>query len=251
MTAPAPPVLAPDAFRVWRGFRAPAMTVPAFFERLSKVFVPATVLMQIDAGLDAYVPTVLAGLPDKPDEVPDETAILLWDSQKTYADGFNKLAVRTYTLTHGAVYTPMSGAAFPVPFGGSLQADQPYHLTDRGADWMHGTVRHLIGGRPADVDSDSFKASIAEILTAAQQRDQPLGAIACAGEHYLVYWELEGAPPRSSAGRFSALAERTAWNHVAASQPVSLDAGLWDDWDGMNIEAGDSLNVQFRRRWER
>jgi len=33
--------------------------------------------------------------------------------------------------------------------------------------------------------------------------------------------------------------------------PASLDKGLWDSWPGMQIVSGDSLNMQFRRRWER
>ena len=139
----------PDAVRVWRGYRAPTLALPDFFQKLGTVFVPATVKMQIAAGLDGYIPSVPAGLPNKPDSVPDETAILFWDSQQTYTDGFNVLAVRTYTLTHGAVYRPPSGAEFPVVYAGALVSEQPYYLIDKPADWMHGQVSHLIGGRPA------------------------------------------------------------------------------------------------------
>ncbi|MFZ1153548.1 MAG: hypothetical protein WAN93_01445 [Solirubrobacteraceae bacterium] len=250
MSARLPAAPAPDAVRVWRGFRAQAIDIPAFYERLSTVFVPATVLMQIDAGLDGYIPTVIAGLPGKPEEVPDETAILFWDSQQTYGDGFKKLAVRTYTLTHGAVYTQSSGAGFPLPFAGELQADQPYHLAARQEDWMHGSVRHLIGARPVDVDPGRFRAQIGEVFVAAQASEL-CGAIACAGNNYVVYWELQSNQPDGSAERFAALAERTAWSHTVASRPVTLDSGLWDDWSGMNIAPGDSLNLQFQRRWER
>jgi hypothetical protein len=250
MSTLTPPALTPDAVRVWRGFRDPVIDLAAFYERLSTVFVPATVLMQIDAGLDGYIPTVLGGLPDKPDEIPDETAILFWDSQQTHADAFKKLAVRTYTLTHSAVYTASSGAGFPLLFSGELKADQPYHLVEREADWMHGSVRHLVGGRPADVEPDSFRAQLAEVLSDTPS-NAPRGAIACAGEDYVVYWELESDPPDGSAERFAALAACTAWNHTVASQPTSLDSGLWDDWAGMDIEPGDSLNLQFQRRWER
>ena len=100
----------PDAVRVWRGYRAPALPQADFFTKLGTVFVPATVKMQIAIGLDGYLPSVPAGLEGKPDTVPDETAILFWDSQGTYTAGFDTLAVRTYTLTHGAVYRPPSGA---------------------------------------------------------------------------------------------------------------------------------------------
>lgn len=235
---------------MWRGFRAPTIDLPAFYERLNTVFVPATVLMQIDAGLDAYVPTVLGGIKDKPDEVPDETAILFWDSQRTYSDAFKTLAVRTYTLTHGAVYTQGSGAGFPLPFSGTLAADQPYHLSDRGADWMHGRVRHLVGGRPADVDPDSFRSQLGEVIAAAKRRS-PAGAIACAGQDYVVYWELEGEVPDGTTETLDALAGCTTWSHTVTSRPMSLDTGLWDEWPGVQLEPGDSLNLQFQRRWER
>jgi hypothetical protein len=250
MSADASRVAAPDAVRVWRGFRAPSIDLKAFYERLNTVFVPATVLMQIDAGLDTYIPTVLAGLADKPQEVPDETAILFWDSQQTYTDGFKTLAVRTYTLTHGAVYTPSSGAGFPRPFAGQLEAEQPYLLVAHAVDWMHGSVRHLIGGRSAEMDPASFRAQIAELLVAAQASELR-GAIVCAGEDYLVYWELEGDAPDASAERFAALERLNGWSHVVASQPVALSSGLWEEWAGMSIEPGESLNLQFQRRWER
>jgi len=142
------------------------MELKDFYQRLGAVFVPATVLMQIEAGLDTYVPTVLGGLDGKPDTVPDETAILFWDSQAAYADGFERLAVRTYTLTHGAVYTSVSGAAFPHPFASQVVAEQPYNLVDSAVDWMHGgTVRHLVGSRNPEDSIDAFHAGIAAALT--------------------------------------------------------------------------------------
>lgn len=240
----------PDAVRVWRGFRAPTIELAAFYERLSTVFVPATVLMQIDAGLDCYVPTVLAGLTGKPDTVPDETAILFWDSQQTYRDGFKTLAVRTYTLTHGAVYTQSSGAGFPLAFAGELQADQPYHLSEAAADWMHGTVRHLVGARPGGLEPVAFRAGIGELLAGAGQSDLG-GAIVCVGDDYVVYWELQGEDSRGSDERLSALAARTDWSHSTTARPTPLDTTLWSEWPGMTIVAGDSLNMQFKRRWER
>jgi hypothetical protein len=238
----------PDAVRVWRGFRAPTIDLKAFYERLETVFVPSTVLMQIDAGLEGYIPSVLGGLEGKPDTVPDETAILFWESQQTYRDGFKTLAVRTYTLTHGAVYTAASGAEFPVLFAGELKANQPYNLVDQAVDWMHGTVRHLAGARPEDVDPESFRAGLAEVLSGGVGL---AGAIVCAGDDYVVYWDLRGDGPEHGPDLLPELAARTAWNHVATAQPTSLEIGLWDEWPGMEIEPGASLNMQFQRRSER
>lgn len=203
--------------------------------------------MQIEAGLDAYIPTVAAGLADKPDTAPDETAILFWDSQQTYQDGFKTLAVRTYTLTHGAVYTPASGAAFPLPFAGALAANQPYYLLDRASDWMHTPVRHLIGSRPDHTAPNDFRTQIARIVAAADL-DGLGGAIVCAGDDYLVCWQQ---PAAEASPLIDALAACTGWQTILDAAPTPLEADLWDQWPGLTIGAGTSLNLQFKRRWER
>src|SRR5262249_20709237 len=66
----------PGAVRVWRGFRLPDLELAQFYAKLGTVFVPATVLMQIDAGLQSYKPTVPAGPARKPDTRPRGTANL-------------------------------------------------------------------------------------------------------------------------------------------------------------------------------
>ncbi|HYO49443.1 MAG TPA: hypothetical protein VEW94_06295 [Chloroflexia bacterium] len=241
----------PDAVRVWRGFRAPALSLTDFFLKLNTVFVPASVEMQIKVGLDCYIPSVPAGLEGKPDVVPDETAILFWDSQQTYHDGFNTLAVRTYTLTHGAVYTPSSRADFPDLFAGTMAANQPYYLVPRPADWMKGQVQHLVGGRPDGQTPDQFRSELAAALSAIQAGGGLAGAIACAGDDYLVYWELANGASEGGSDTIAALAKLTGWYNVATAKPTTLDKGLWDPWPGMNIVSGDSLNMQFRRRWEK
>lgn len=237
----------PDAVRVFRGYRASSMALPDFFSRLGTVFIPATVEMQIAVGLDGYFPSIPAGLPNKPNSVPDETAILLWDSQQTYADGFTTLAVRTYALTHGAVYRPPSGSQFPVAFAGALASEQPYYLIDQPADWMHGKVTHLVGGRPAEVTPDEFRAKLSAVFSDMQHQGNIEGAVACVGDDYLVYWELAG--PKKSHG-VGALKAQLDWSKILVPSPTRLASGLWDAWPGMPIAAGTSLNMQFQRRWE-
>jgi len=237
----------PDAVRVWRGFRSPDLAQADFFQRLSTVFVPATVEMQIEAGLDVYVPTIPCGLQNKPDTVPDETAILFWDSQQTYHDGFDTLAVRTYTLTHGAVYTKESRADFPSLFSGKLEADQPAYLFDRPADWMHGCVRHVIAGPPAGKPLEDFFGEVTRVVQGVQERGVAEGAIVCVGADYVVYWQLGGADDPAP----SELAKLAGWSVTRDSKPTRLEKGLWEVWAGMAIQPGDSFNMQFQRRWER
>lgn len=238
--------IGPGAVRVWRGYRAETMAQDVFFTNLGTVFVPATVKMQIAIGLNCYLPSVPAGLPGKPDTVPDETAILFWGTQDTYTNGFKTLAVRTYTLTHNAVYRKPSGANFPDLFAGSLKSEQPVYLFGHSADWMKGSVRHLLGSRPAALTPADFQKKIADQLAGIQKAGKLEGAIACAGDDYLVYWELGPA----NTGSLDGLAASLGWSKVIDCVPTTIDAGLWNEWPGMTINSGDGFNMQFKRRWE-
>jgi hypothetical protein len=252
-----PQLVPPGAVRVWRGFRLPNLEIAQFYEKLGTVFVPATVLMQIDAGLHSYAPTVPAGLPGKPDTVPDETAILFWDSQATYWNGFTRLAVRTYTLTHNGVYVTQnnqSRADFPVAFAGALTTDQPVYLFDKPADWMHGAVTHLVAARPARLEVASFLAAAARVLATIKETVPLGGAIACAGADYLVYWELGPLAPgakQAPSGVPLLQAALTDWSQSFVAAPTFLPIGLWDEWSGMDVRAGSSFNMQFQRRGAR
>jgi hypothetical protein len=238
-----------DAVRVWRGFRNPSMALPDFFARLGTVFIPAAVVMQIEVGLNAYIPSVFAGLDGKPDTVPDETAILYWESQDTYRHGFDTLAVRTYTLTHGALYAAPSGAAFPVPFTGQLAVNQPYVLTTGPNDWMHGQVQHLVGGRSDRQRPEDFRVGIQSVLAGFDQTGAA-GAIVCAADDHIVYWELQTDAATDTSGLINQLAELLGWSHSNTATPTALDHGLWDPWPGLQVGPGTSLNLQFRRRGE-
>ncbi len=233
----------PSAVRIWRGFRQPTLAQDEFFSRLGKTFIPSTVQMQIKNGLDTYIPTIPCGLPNKPATVPDETAILFWDSQETYEDGFNTLAGRTYTLTHGGCYTKESGADFPTLFSGTIKVDTCYYLIDKSADWMHGKVQHLV----AEATQENI-AKYTKIISEIQSSSDVDGAIVCIGAEYIVYWQLNGI---SNPG-FKALQDLSGWNMVRKPADYSFPNGssLWDKWPGMDVVPGDSFNMQFVRKFE-
>jgi hypothetical protein len=249
--------VAPGAVRVWRGFRLPTLTLADFYAKLGSVFVPATVKFQIHAGLHSYTPTVPAGLPGKPDYVPDETAVLYWKSEQTYWNGFTRLSVRTYTLTHNGVYvtsgSPLSRADFPVAFSGvdSLNVDAPVFLFHQDADWMKGTIRHIVAERPRSMEMPKFKQAIAEALTQIQKLTPQLdGAVACIGDEYLVYWELGAMAPgvKNPVSGIEILQKMlTGWSQVFNPAPTYIPVGIYDEWPGMNVTAGSSFNMQFDR----
>jgi hypothetical protein len=248
----------PDSVRVWRGFQLPDLTIDKFCEKLGTVFVPATVKMQIDIGLQAYAPTIPAGLASKPAEVPDETAVLFWESPDVYWNGFSTLAARTYTLTHNGCYVmtpiddgqPKSRADFPVLFSGSLKSEQSVFLFSKPADWMSGSIRHIVGARPAAQEESAFLSSVAGVLSQIQASIALEGAIACVGKDYLVYWELGLAAPgmQNPPTGIPLLEKVLDWNHSFSPAPTYIPIGLWDVWAGMDVVSGSSFNMQFSRR---
>jgi hypothetical protein len=246
ITKPVPP----DAVRIWRGFKNKALSQGKFFADLGSVFVPATVQLQWPSGLDAYIPSFPAGK-GKPATVPDETAILFWDSQNAYKSGFNTLAIRTYTMTHASVYNVqdnISTADFPVLYAGKIVAKQCYYFFPDEVDWMGGAVFHLVGGRPGGTTPAKFLASIQDWATAYQKK-RPAGvsgAILCATADYVVFWSCLDRD-NSGAG-MAALAKLCKVYHHKVAQPVSLPAGMFDNFLGLIVKPGDSFNMQFSRR---
>ncbi len=242
----------PNAVRIWRGFKLSTLTSDKFFDDLGSVFVPATVQMQWPSGLDAYIPSFPSGKA-KPATVPDETAILFWDSQLVYNNGFDTLAIRTYSLTHGAVYdftNKESAANFPKKFAGTTQAGDNFYLFDDAIDWMHGTVFHLVGARPAKVKPAAFIASINKWAIDFQKHnpDKAKGAVFCVTNDYIVFWECIPKAKKSGKG-MAALAKLCTVYHNKAAKPTTIpEVSVFDNYTGMKIKPGDSLNMQFPRR---
>jgi hypothetical protein len=245
-----PKPVPPDAVRIWRGFRNPSLSEDKFFEDLGSVFVPATVEMQWRSGLDAYIPSFPAGK-GKPATVPDETAILFWDSQLAYHNGFNTLAIRTYSMTHASVYNTQqkkSTADFPDLYQGTLQAGQCYYFFPGSIDWMQGTVFHVAGGRPLKTTPATFLSSIQAWATGYQQNnpDTAAGAIICATADYVVFWCC--IPNGVGGTGMAGLTRLCDVYHNKAARPVALPAGMFDNFLGLVVKPGDSFNMQFTRR---
>lgn len=239
--------VAPDSVHVWRGFRAPGKTYEEFAAFLGAVFVPACSLLQPNAGLRAYVPS-MPSQNGKPPTVPDQTALMFWATQQAYSDAFKTVAVRAYTNLHGGGYGPGSSAQFPVPLGRQVVAEQPYYLFDNPADWMLGTVRHLVGARPDAQTAEEFLAAI-QTWAVRYQQGKPAGvdaALLCAGNDYVVFWEHWSEGQSVSGSPLDGLSQLVTPYLNKVAEPVAPE-GLWEDWPGFDLTRQDCMNVQLPR----
>lgn len=238
--------VAPDSVHVWRGYKAPQKAYADFSKFLGTVFVPSCALLQPNAGLCAYVPTMVPQT-NKPAGVPDQTALMFWVDQDHYSGAFKKVAVRAYTNLHGDAYdTKISSAQFPIVFAGEVKGEQPYFLVDQKADWMLGHVYHFVGARPQSQSPADFLAAIAKWATGYSAHRSPAidNALLCAGNDYVALWEHSSAADTPFGEGIDGLAtsclNRVAENYVPP-------ATLWDDWPGIDLDTHGCINIQLVR----
>jgi hypothetical protein len=249
---PDPYAVAPDSVYVWRGFKAAGATYEAFSQFLGSVFVPACALLQPPVGLRAYLPTMVpqAG---KPDAVPDQTALMFWATPKSHDLAAQAIAVRIYQNLHGNAYDMVRSTLPEVPVAlpgaGPMQAEQPYFLLNQQADWMKGSVHHLVGGRRADLGQTDFLNAAYQWAAGFSKQTPPEidAALLCCGNDYLAAW-VHGAKPNADlAGSLAGLAALTTPVLSAAPQALKLPAGLWDSWPGLDLSKDTCVNIQLRR----
>jgi hypothetical protein len=240
--APVPP----NAVRVWRGFKADGTPSAEFRKKIGRIFIPAAVQTQAPLGMTAYLPAVLPD--ERPPAMPDEIALVFYESQTAYDRTGDTTVGRVYSLLHRSLFSfPRSKTGFPVALDGELAADTPYHLFSDEADWYGGECRLLVG-TPKSGQND-FRGSVHGILEALR-RDRPPGldgAIVLAADSYLLYWEHW--TDKSGQGAAAALAKLidVTLDTTARAQKVPRDG--FDIYPGLEIAAGGAaLNLRFVRR---
>lgn len=244
--------VAPDAVYVWRGFRSTARTYAEFAAFLGSVFVPACALLQPRVGLRAYLPTLLPEV--KPAGVPDQTALMFWATPAAHDLANRAIAVRIYQNLHGDAYdlTRSHTTEVPLPItaaDGALVAEQPYYLFDRAADWMLGGVEHLVGARRPELTASEFRTK-ALAWAMGLRAAPPAGidaALVCCGDDHAVAWVHGARPDGAMAGALEQLAALTRPVLRARPRAVTLPAGLWNDWPGLDLSRDACINLQFAR----
>jgi hypothetical protein len=243
----------PDSVYVWRGFKAPGKTYEQFAQFLGGIFVPACALLQPPVGLRAYLPTMVPQA-NKPSALPDQTALMFWATPQAHDLANKAIAVRIYQNLHGDAYDMVKSHTPEVPVSiatakGALTAEQPYFLLDEPADWMLGSVHHLVGARRPDLKAADF-LSQAFAWVSAFAAKPPAGidgALVVCGNDYAAAW-IHSAQRKPKLG--AALAGLQALTVPALSampKPLTLNAGLWNDWPGLDLTKDSCINIQFAR----
>jgi 5-methylthioadenosine/S-adenosylhomocysteine deaminase len=237
----------PNSVRVCRGFRADTLDPVKFREKLGTLFIPSTVQFQAPLGLTAYLPTVL---PDsKTDAVPDEIALVFYESQDVYQSTFKTLGGRAYAELQQSVFASNSRSDFPVKLEGSLESDIPYCLFDNPADWHYGTCKVLVGIPPNTQETGDFLSSLHQWLLEERRRapEGLDGAIICASESSLIYWEHWYDTASARRSRIKSLAKLVHPVLLENAKAISISARLQTDFAGLEIKGGECLNLQFQR----
>jgi hypothetical protein len=246
----------PDSVRVWRGYSLESPPRNKFHEKLRTTFIPGTPQFQSPLGLTAYLPAVLPT--DVPNGVPDEIALVFYESQQDYNDAKNTIAGRAYADLHGTVFSfsppRRSTSDWPSIFSGALEREKPYFLFDKNVDWQLGHVNVLVASRAESSTEEQFLNDVTTGVTKIQAATLPGldGAIVVVASDYFVYWEHWTDLESSKNSLIHDLGKNKVVNMSCSVEPIAVPASLHQLYPGLKeIVGGEALNVQFQRRLEK
>ncbi|MCP4074016.1 MAG: amidohydrolase family protein [Hyphomicrobiales bacterium] len=239
----------PSAARVWRGFKSKGIKWDKFVQQLADVFVPSAVGLQAPLGLTAYLPALLHE--DRPAGVPDEIALVFFESQRTYGDIFKSVAGRAFGMLHAPVFeSATSRSGFPAPFGGDLATGKPVYLVDTTADWQNGHTRVIVGAKKNGQSQDGFLAEL-ESATRAALETPPAGlqgAILAPESDCFVYWENWLSKDEANDWLGSSLLSICEPQLDTYARREKVPSHLYWKFSAADFKPGDCLNVVFERR---
>ena len=246
-TRPAKPV-PPGAVRVWRGYRLTTLSPQDFLSALGSIFIPASAQLQRLYGLTAYLPTVMPL--GKPDSVPDEIALVFYESQQAYNNTKLTVGGRAYSSLHSTVFAlPRSESGFPSLLGRTLQFDTPYHVFKKAVDWQLGFTQVFVGTRPDAITPQQFAAGLLRYLNALREHCPSGldGAVICATAACVLYWEHWTDENASLRGRIADLPKLADRILLQAYTPTPIVIDLTAHYRGLTVTGGESFNIQFAR----
>ncbi|MEQ1877322.1 MAG: hypothetical protein ABL958_11820 [Bdellovibrionia bacterium] len=134
MTADASPY-----YRFWRGWRRPDVNPLAFQMALTAKFIPATVNVGAGRGLLGYMPALP---PEHRGDVPDEIALVVYESKAAYSAIRATPEGQAYTAMHDELFSRELGgkSTEPEPLTGPIVNEKAYDVLQSNANWQRGFV---------------------------------------------------------------------------------------------------------------
>lgn len=263
--------VAPDSLRVSYFYKALSFQGDraAYRKALGTLFIPAWTQLTAPLGLTAYVPSVPPRVAATP-QVPDEIAIVFFESQQVYNDIKKTTGGRLCGSTlHNCVFAwkddpdPVrkSNSAFPIrmPEAGkaalnySHEEYTPYYVFDDPADWFHGVTDVYIGVRPENMTLETYSSLVhGQLDDLRKNRPAGLeGLIFIILRDCLIFWaHWESAAPGQD-GLLGEVKRRLRAVMSKRSDPRTVPASLSDSFAGFpDLADGDSYAIQFERRAE-
>ena len=163
------PAFAEPYYRFWRGGKLAGLDAVRFEADLNRIFIPATVNQGKGKGLLAYQP-VLPPI-EKPDFIPDEFALVTYQSENGYR-ALKKMPVgAVYQKLHWSYFDrSRSKSLVPEEYRGEVALEKAYDLLKGNTDWQKGASFFSLFLRASAESNLQFVARInSYILNSKQQ----------------------------------------------------------------------------------
>jgi len=209
--------------RFWRGTKLRSLSSADFIQGLTQVFIPATVQVGAHQGLLAYEPVLpAAGL-----GLPDEVALVSYESKATYDALFATDAGKTYQNLHWQYFDRSASRSLtPQPFSDEVDFEQAYDLHPDYSAWKKGKTTVLVFLRQAGEADEDFLDRAQTHLASHLDNANVQGCVALVSQQY---W-LEYVSSQKTLG------------DPAASSVILLDGQSPSD---ARIAVGHGINLQF------
>lgn len=246
--APGLVAVAPGAAHVLRAWRNASVPYADLRARLGSLILPAAVGLQAPLGLTACLAALLPET--KPAGIPDYIALACFENREVQTRSLESAAGRANeALSHDVFDRTRGGSGFPSPFAGTLTAGQSVHLLTGEADWQQGRTQVFAGARPEATSPEAFLAALARAAQSLQAAPPPGldGAIVCAAEGHVIWWQHWTGSLDLSAGIAALLAGISVPILDTEARPAKAPPLFWLGGN-MAIEPGVALNLVFPRR---
>ncbi len=158
-------------YRFWRGFKLPAMSYSQFATGINETFIPRTARIAEVGGLVSYLPVLTAQPETKPTFVPDELALVAYESQEAYKKYRATPEGQQYSDLHWTYFDrPTSKSLEPAPFAGTLALEQAYDVLGSDAHWTKGRAVYRLSLRRAGESDSGYLQGLQKRITDRRDR---------------------------------------------------------------------------------